>query len=229
MRDVVLVLSWRRAEYLRQCFDSLLSARGIQDKNVWVFQNNRDGVGIDLSDTHSVIQEFSELFPHFERFDAVYPNGMLAHYTAWEAAFKANAPFVYFIVDDVAVTPDFFEWHEAVQSDRDWFGSTAWRPDGGQTMPFDIESYYQLPFPNEIGVGFCAKQESVKILLQTPPDWYPLEQVKKWNIAVPFVQRAYHFGEYSSQLGAGRNTGSAIDVLPSPIPDYGRQKVVFRP
>ena len=50
-----------------------------------------------------------------------------------------------------------------------------------------------------------------------------------WRIARPYVPRAYHFGEYSSHLGAGRNTGSAIDALPNPIPDYGAQKVIFKP
>jgi hypothetical protein len=224
-RDVVLVLSWRRANYLHQCLDALSKARGIENKTIWVFQNNRQDEGIDLTSVRKVLTDFKSLVMNINVRD-----GRLAQYAAWELAYLVNAPFAYFILDDVVVTPDFFEWHESVQADEDWFGSTAWRPDGGQTKPFDVESYYRLPFPNEISIGFCAKRESIKTLLQTPPDWYPLEQVKNWKIAVPFVQRAYHIGAYSSQLNSGGpNTGSAIDVLPNPIPDYGRQKAVLKP
>lgn len=225
MKDVVLVLSWRRADYLQQCLNSLMNARGIENKIVWIVQNNRQDEGIDLTLVHKVIAESKQLVLNLDVRD-----GRLAHYAAWELADVMNVPFAYFILDDVVVTPDFFEWHETVQADGEWFGSTAWRPDGGQTKPFDVEAYYQLPFPNEISIGFCAKRESIKTLLQTPPDWYPLEQVKKWKIAVPFVQRAYHIGAYSSQLWATEpNTGSAIDPVPNPIPDYGRQKAVFKP
>ena len=67
IRDIVLVLSWRRAGYLRQCLNSLLHSRGINEKEVWVFQNDREDKGIDLSDVHSVIREFSELFPRFSQ------------------------------------------------------------------------------------------------------------------------------------------------------------------
>ena len=224
-------MSWRRADYLRLCFNSLLNARGIQDKDVWVFQNNRQDIGIDLSDVHSVIREFSELFSNFKCFDAPQPNGMLAHYNAWETVYESGAPRAYFILDDVVVTPDFFEWHESVQSDQDWFGSTAWRPGNGNDKPFDVTAYYQVSFPNEISIGFCAKRTSIKVLLQSPPDWYPVRRMvdENWKIAMPYVPRAYHIGSYSSQLDSvGANTGNAIDILPNPIPDYGRQTVVLK-
>ena len=41
MREVVIVSSWRRPQYLNQCLAALLRARGSMDKEVWVFQNDR--------------------------------------------------------------------------------------------------------------------------------------------------------------------------------------------
>ena len=228
-KDVVIVSSWRRANYLQICLDALLHARGIQDKQVWIFQNDREDPEIDLKPVHEVIANMRGRFSHYQVFSQSFPSAVLSHCDAWQRAYASNAQKAYFIVDDAIVAPDFFEWHEAVQADGDWFGSTAWRPDGGNTKPFDIDAYYRLPFPNEIAVGLCLKRDSIGIALESTPDWYPLDRVKNWKIAVPFVQRVYHVGEYSSHLGAGRNTGSAIDALPNPIPDYGTQKVIFKP
>jgi GT2 family glycosyltransferase len=237
MREIVLISSWRRADYLEETLKALRNARGVEDKDIWVFQNCRQDDGVDLVPVLEVLYKYALQFPRFRIYSHDYPDGeyygwMYSQWEAWKRVWESGAPYAYFLSDDDVVTPDFFEWHEAVHADGDWFGSTAWRNPQGQTKPHDLAAYYQIEFPNEITKGFCAKRDSIKIMLQSWPDWCPQARMisEKWKIVMPYVQRLYHIGARSSQLASvGENHGPAIDVLPNPIPDYGRQKVVLRP
>lgn len=233
MRDVVILSAWYRTLYLQTCFDALCNARGIDNKIVWVFQNIRKDPNVDLNPASKIIAENSFRFPYFKithhnfiEVDNIL-GWMQSHRMAWETAYESGAPKVYFFSDDVICTPDFFEWHESIHADGDWFGSTAWRHPQGQTKLFDLEAYYQVSFPNEISMGLCVKHESIPQLLTSYPDWSTPQN--HWKIAAPYVQRCYHIGGYSSHLASiGENIGPAIDKLPDPIPDYGRQKVVLK-
>jgi hypothetical protein len=234
--DVVLVSSWRRADYLKIVFDALLKARGIEEKQVWVFQNNRYDRGIDLEPVHRVLKYYSKLFPSFQVtnqtfWDRNVPGWWYSQKAALESVHKANADRMFFFSDDTVCTPDFFEWHDAVNKDQSWFGSTAWRPASGNTKPFDLEAYYVMSFPNEISQGLCLKHEQLGWMLECGTGWpsqdYMIE--KQWKIVMPYVPRCYHIGGFSSHLeSVGENTGPSVDKLPNPIPDYGPQKATLQ-
>ena len=226
MLSIVIVSAWHRADCLRKCLRALSAARGIEKKEVWVYHNQRIDVNIDLEPVREILREF----PFLVR-DHNYNGWMESHWHAWRDVFVAGANYGYFFSDDVVCTPDFFEWHEAVQADGDWFGSTAWRHPSGQTKPHEPESYYQIPFPNEISMGLCLKNTSIKIALQTFPDWCPQERMlaENWKIVMPYVQRCYHIGLQSSNIGSKPEPRAAVDELPNPIPDYGRQTVILKP
>ena len=227
MREIVIISAWHRTRYLQQCFDALVNARGIEDREVWVIQNLRDDV--DTAPASEIIEKNREKFRYFHTVTSVWPGWKESHRSVWQEAAMSKVPRAYFFSDDVICTPDFFEWHDAVQADGDWLGSTAWRHPTGNTKPADPAAYYQIEFPNEISMGLCVGREGMRRLAA---GWPSQEQMisEKWKIVMPYVPRCYHIGGFSSNLDSvGENTGPAVDVLPNPIPDYGRQKVVLRP
>ncbi len=235
--EIVIVNSWRRADYLSQTLRALSNVRGVQDKLIWVFQNDRSDPGIDLTPVHEVLDDAANQFKNYKITSTNYPDGELlgwiwGQYDAWKAAYDSGAPRVYFFSDDEVCTPDYFEWHDAVQADGDWFASSGWRwlswIEPVIPKPHDLEAYYQVKYPCEIGHGLCIKHENLGVMLQSPPIWcHPDRMVNEnWKIVMPYVQRIYHVGTKSSQLVAEENFGPALDYpVPNPIPDYGRQKV----
>ena len=224
MRDIVILSAWYRTRYLQTCFDALRNARGIENKELWVFQNTRQDA--DIAPASKMIENNLSRFQHTEWIRGSFASWMESHTIAWTDTYNMGAPKVYFFSDDVICTPDFFEWHDAAQADGDWFGSTAWRHPQGQTKAFDLEAYYQVTYPTEISMGLCVKHESIPALLRAAPDWSKVEE----RIVMPYVQRCYHIGGFSSHLeSVGENTGPAVDKLPNPIPDYGLQKAMLKP
>ena len=233
--DAVIVSSWRRADYLSQCLQALHNARGIQDKLVWIFQNDRSDVGIDLAPVHSVIDAAKNLFENFkitrQNFgdgQEGYPGWVWTQADAFRQVYDSNASRMYFVSDDDVCTPDYFEWHDAVQADGDWFATCAWRNVMGQTKPFDLEAYYQISYPEEIGRGLGVSHKNLCIMLQTSPIWnHPVRMVaENWKIVMPYVQRIYNAGYRSSDLHSpDENHGPSTDMLPNPIPDYKWNKV----
>ena len=232
MHDVVIVSAWHRADCLRKCLDALLAARGIENKEVWVYHNLRWDEGVDIEPVRKLLKQYPfKVVAHSFSDKYKVAGWMWSHWNAWNDVYNSGANFGYFFSDDVVCTPDFFEWHEAVQADGDWFGSTAWRNPQGNKKAFDAEAYYQISFPNEISMGLCLKRDSIKIALQSPPDWCPQERMlaESWKIVMPYVQRCYHIGLQSSNIGSKPEPRAAVDELPNPIPDYGRQAVILKP
>lgn len=217
MRELVIVSSWRRPEYLNQCLAALKAARGSSDRDIHIFQNDRPADGV--SGILSVTEKYGYRVQHHEA-----QSWMASQRYAFAMAYYSEAPYVYFFSDDVIAAPDFFDWHEEVRGD--WWGSTAWRPPTGQVKHFDPAAYYVISYPNEISMGLCVKHEVVHELMF---GWPSQEQMVGRKVVMPYVQRCYHIGGFSSHEGSvGENTGPAVDVLPNPIPDYGRQKMVLK-
>lgn len=237
MMETIIVSSWRRADYLNQCLRALSKARGIDKRRVWIFQNDRYDPCIDLAPVHFVLDQARNIIPNLEitykvYSDGEYPGWVWAQYDAWKQVYDSGASRAYLFSDDDICTPDYFEWHDAVQADGDWFATCAWRPNEGQTKPFDLEAYYQISYPAEIGRGLGISHKNLGVMLESPPIWcHPVRMVEEdWKIAMPYVQRIYHIGTRSSyQHSTEENFGSVMDVpLPNPIPDYRWDKVTLR-
>src|SRR5208282_2471494 len=104
---------------------------------------------------HDVLDSAANWFPNFEvtkhRFsDGEFPGWVWAQADAFKQVYDSGASRIYFFSDDDICTKDYFEWHDAVQADGDWFATCAWRNVLGQTKPFDLEAYYQITYPEEI-------------------------------------------------------------------------------
>jgi hypothetical protein len=176
-------------------------------------------------EVHKMLPRFSNL--RFVLRDAHDGVGYIRNsHDALQEAYDAGAEKIYYIEDDVVVTRDFFDWHEAVQADGDWMCSTAWRhPENKNQKPHDPEVYFEMPIErggSTISIGTCFKRDKLKIALRTL-DWWPIERMieEKWRCVMPYVKRCYHVGGLATPT-------SAVDILPDPIPDYGCRKVVLR-
>lgn len=228
MKDIVIVPVFHRTDYTRACLESLLGARGIEEKSVWIPQDHQIGCP-DLDPVYSVVSDMIWYFkdakswrgaPHREK-------GFLNNtHNALRQAYECGAERVYFVEDDVIVAPDFFEWSEAVHRDGNWVCSSAWRNPRGQDKPFDIEAYYEVTFPTTVSIGTCFSRAGLELALRTH-DWNPQNRMltEKWRCVMPYVPRCYHAGKKSN---SGICPSYAVDGVPNPLPDYGGTKVVLR-
>jgi len=231
MRDIVIVPVYHRVDYTALCLHSLLNARGMMDKTLYVPMDNHID-GPDSSRVRSLVRGMINNFRLRywwivnEHRDSGYLN---CTNQALRLAYDAGAEKIYYIEDDVVVAPDFFEWHDAVQADGDWMCSSAWRRPEGQDKLHDPAVYYQVKFPTTISIGTCFKRDKLKIALQTH-DWNPQDRMlnENWRCVMPYAQRCFHIGRISNHPGGKECPPEAVDVLPNPIPDYGVQKVVLR-
>ena len=126
MSDIVLVTTYNRPDYLRLCLDYLSRAAGIETKEIWVC--------VDRG--RSLIREFYEVLGDFNktlrivikfRPEHSYMGNSMNTLESYKEAYQTDAEFVYLVEDDVLVQPDFFTWHEAVQSMGGFMCSVAYR------------------------------------------------------------------------------------------------------
>ena len=105
MRDIVILSAWYRTRYLQTCFDALRNARGIENKELWVFQNTRQDA--DIAPASKMIENNLSRFQHTEWIRGSFASWMESHTIAWTDTYNMGAPKVYFFSDDVICTPDF--------------------------------------------------------------------------------------------------------------------------
>ncbi len=181
MNDIVLVPTYYRPEYLSLALEYLSKARGIENKEVWVCQDFRQHDEhrhlIEEQWTAAVIDEwrkklsirFIRSAPHI--FQGNTQNVM----EAYKRAYVTDAKFVYLVEDDVFVMPDFFEWHEAVQAEDNYFCSVAYRCIRNQEARNDVHdpNAYFTSKRDYASIGVAWKRENLKPLVEhATPEYY---------------------------------------------------------
>lgn len=221
MKDVIFISCWYRALYIEQCINALRNARGIENKILWIVQNRRDDA--DWQGLVPILQKTLRSWPKdsWRFIGHRLPGWKDTQVAAWKKAYQTGADKVYFFSDDDICTPDYFEWNDAVLADGDYFGACGWKH-LEDPKPYDPQKYFLVKYPTEITHGLCLKHESIPEFVAK----YYASSHPAWKIVKPYTQRTYHIGYVSSNLeSVGENHGPATDVLPNPIPDYGRQAV----
>src|SRR5208282_2009812 len=122
-RDVVLVTTFYRAEYLWTCLQAIADAEGGPAKEVWVAQDHHTGEhGTELqqAENRQVFEHFLTLLPKLRWIDRAPHNYQGNSYNCLELYKEAygqqDVRFVYLVEDDILVEKDFFRWHEAAQA-----------------------------------------------------------------------------------------------------------------
>jgi len=164
---------------------------------------------------------------------------------AYTKAYETDAKYIYLVEEDVFVTPDFFRWHEAVQSVEDYFCTIAGKTDI-HSIVFDGDftgGYFQSE--NFRSLGVCWKRENLKSVVKHAvfdyfhqPTSYLLKQFPDSKMGLGMLEqdgliqrivestfqktgwacvpRAYHVGVYGYHRGIGKEN-MFVGTLPERI------------
>jgi hypothetical protein len=158
--DIVIITSYNRPDYLRLCLEYLSRAQGIADKEIWIC--------VDRGRT--LIREFYEVLVDFQkslhivtkfRPEHSYRGNSYNTLEAYKEAYQTDAKFIYLVEDDVLVQPDFFTWHESVQTCGNFMCSVAFRCSRNAEARTDIvdpEAYFTTA-KDYASIGVCWRRE----------------------------------------------------------------------
>jgi len=178
MKDLVLIPTYYRAEYLQLCLEHIASARGERDLEVQVWHDRRPG-DRDVEESSRVAGQFTEKgLPNGVKFiwqrQHCFTGNIYNFLQAYRAAYEINYRYVYLIEDDVMVSADFFDWHEAVQARRDYFCSVGWHDIRNPKIKQQVKDgkYAQNPLANVesavdfSSIGVCWKRENLAAIVR---------------------------------------------------------------
>jgi hypothetical protein len=180
-RDIVIVPSYYRADYLQCCLENILAADGGWDKEIWISNDAHPGDAErykkEWGELHEVARKFTAEFEHFKFFSPAVHNYDGNSYNLLEAyrkAYSTDAPFVFLIEDDVLITPDFFRWHEEIQKRGEYLASVGWACIRNPKVPKEGGAGDYVESSRDYSsIGVCWKRENLQVLVQhANPDYY---------------------------------------------------------
>lgn len=181
MRDIVIVPSFYRPEYLALCLEAIANAQGGSEKEVWVGQDihNNDQVWMqrDLPLVKQVVEQFAGKFRtilYVERPSHHYIGNPCNFLELYKAAYATDARYVYLIEDDVHIGPDFFQWHEAVQARGDYWITVGWHCiRNPEVLPGTDATAYIETTRDYSSIGICWQREKLEpIVRHARPEYY---------------------------------------------------------
>lgn len=171
MKDLVLITTYNRPDYLRLCLEYLSAAEGIQNKEIRVY--------VDRGRT--LVREFYDVFRDFPNLNIFsifrsphdFHGNSFNTLEAYKDAFYSGAKYVYLIEDDVLVSPDFFKWHEAIQQQENLFCSVAYRCSRNPAvLKLDDPSAYLLSKQDYASIGVCWQRENLQVVIEHAKEEY---------------------------------------------------------
>lgn len=231
MKDIVIVTTYSRPDYLRLCLEYLSKTEGIQDKTICIYVDRGKSL---IREFYEVVNDFQLDFLVTFRSEHSYFGNSMNTLEAYKEAHQTNAKFVYLVEDDVLVMPDFFKWHEAAQSEGDFMCSIAYRCHRNAAVNKNItdSAAYLVSNQDYASIGVCWKREKLSSIIKHAKEEYykDLGGYLKLNFpnnkfsdcyteqdglimrilgeqheytCWPFVPRAYHIGFASANRPRG--------------------------
>jgi hypothetical protein len=188
-KDIVIVPSAWRPEFLEMCLEHLAACPELSDKQIWIVQDFKTGqekFQEELNETFSVVEKWRSIFG--KRLTAIlrpsnnFYGGSYSVLSALNRAYKTTAKYVFEVEDDILVSPDFFKFHERVQNAGDYFCSIAGtfeKDSEGKPFPLEWKTNYNAYFKNPAcrTLGMCFKRENLgKVLEHYKPEYYTSDQ-----------------------------------------------------
>ena len=182
-RDIVLVTTFFRPEYLWTCLNAIAEAEGGAEKEVWVAQDHHtDPMRADVNFSQQA-QENAEIVAHFrdkfaafrfiDRAPMSYDGNSYNCLELYKDAYGTNARFVYLVEDDIVVEKDFFRWHEAVQQKGDYLCSVGrLQTERTDLLRSDDPSKYVESASDYTSWGTCWRREKLAPLVEHACDLY---------------------------------------------------------
>lgn len=196
MRDLVLIPTFARPEYLSLCLEYLAKADGAKEKEVWIShdRHTRDnpGIGREVSLSFDVFQQHMNSFAgisFLEREPHNYVGNPLNFLELYRRAHaEEDVRYVYLVEDDVFVYPDFFRWHEAMQARgvihpvpghaaqerEDFFCTVGWHcVRNPEVKPGTDPTEYIESTRDFSSIGVCWKREKLAAFVKhATPEFY---------------------------------------------------------
>ena len=175
MRDLVLVPSFFRPEYLFLCLEHLLEAEGGARKEVWVAQdrktNEPEQWHVILPEISKVLKRFNGAFAGFrfiERKQHSLEGNVYNILELYKEAYsQVDVRYAYLVEDDVLVARDFFRWHEAVQVRSDYFCTVGWQCIRNPAVrPSKDAGHYIETSRDFSSIGVCWRREKLATVVQ---------------------------------------------------------------
>ena len=206
MKDIAIIPTYDRPEYLALCLTKLSKARGIDEKEIWICVDHHSNVKEDqeiLRQTVRVVLDFMKILSGptirmiHRKAHATYGNSFNV-LEAFREAYATDARYVYLLEDDVLVMPDYFEWHEEAQK---WhpFVSCAGRINRSLNFamngPEAIDETYKSPLacvasPRAYGSwAACFTRQSLGLILKEVANQDFLNHIGPGNEQDIFIQR----------------------------------------
>lgn len=182
--DVVIVPSFYRPEFLTLCLEHLTKAiPGTAERVLWIFQDRHAGDGVELvrhlGDVRRIADTFVKQWGKGSQYVERRPHGFRANpynfLEAYKEAYDQEPRYVYLVEEDVLVAPDFFLWHEAIQTKEEPFISVGWhcvRP-SAKVPPTNDPHAYLRSYRDFASIGVCWRRENLEPLLKhATPEYY---------------------------------------------------------
>lgn len=209
MRDVVIVPSYFRPEYLALCLEYLAAADGAKEKEVWVEQDRAFGKQGHLLaelpavrqvvNAHSLNKSFAKL-EYRERPHNPYIGNPCNFMEAYLRAYEQDFRYVYLVEDDVLVAKDFFRWHEAVQETDDFFVTVGWHcVRNPKALPSTDPTEYITSLRDYSSIGVCWKREKLAPLVKHAHAAYYVNMAGYLSKAFPYSP--IPAGQWTEQAG----------------------------
>lgn len=135
MKDIVIVPTFDRPEYLWMCLENLRLAHGSHAKQIWICEDVHEDKPKDFTtqiDMLATIREAGQLFgrenvTYFGRAPHTSYGNSHNLLQALKDSIYTDARYVYIVEDDTMVMKDFFNWHEQAQQQYQPFVTCAGR------------------------------------------------------------------------------------------------------
>lgn len=174
MRDLILIPTFARPEYLDVCLDHIFRADGGTEKEIIITHdrhvNDLSGVAKEIDLTRQVVAKWQNSFKNITlivREPHPYignPCNFLEGYKA--ASSPLDVRYVYLIEDDVMVNKDFFTWHEAVQARGDYFVTVGWHCIRNPEVKPGTDPHGIIESTRDFSsIGICWKREKLEPLV----------------------------------------------------------------
>lgn len=167
-KDLLLITTYNRPDYLRVCLEYLQKADGIDSKDIWIFVDRGKQL---IREFYEVVNDFPNLdiSVHFRaehRYHGNSYNTLNAYVMAYEFGAKYGTEYIYLVEDDVLVMPDFFRWHEAVHKmEKDIMCSVTYRcsRNAARDKKYDNDpEAYLISGQDYASIGVCWKREKLE-------------------------------------------------------------------
>ena len=239
MKDVIVVPAYERPEYTRVTLEYIHRARGIEDKDIWLFLDNHlgDDFGKIYDDQRSNFGLASYGFCQLP--EDTYGNSRNL-ILALKAAYESGAERIFLIEDDIIVAPDIFEWHEAILNEVNPFVSCAtslnrsahFQINGPNAMDESIKdpNAYKKVFGAYSSHAVAFTRENLGVLLiriDSALEWGDWRPGKEQDILIqnimssiyfpnagsawPYVPRAFNVGIYSYHINTGMKFNGTLE------------------